>query len=43
MTEPRVVMVDEASMGLAPLVVDQVFEFLLRLRKEGSSLLVVEQ
>jgi branched-chain amino acid transport system ATP-binding protein len=42
-TSPRVVLVDEASMGLAPRVVDQVFEFLSRLAGEGTSLLVVEQ
>jgi branched-chain amino acid transport system ATP-binding protein len=42
-TNPRVVLVDEASMGLAPLIVDQVFGFLSRLRSEGTSLLVVEQ
>jgi branched-chain amino acid transport system ATP-binding protein len=42
-TDPRVVMVDEASMGLAPLVVDQVFEFLETLRRQGTSLVVVEQ
>ena len=37
------VLVDEASMGLAPLVVDRVFEFLQGVAREGKSLLVVEQ
>jgi branched-chain amino acid transport system ATP-binding protein len=40
---PRVVLVDEASLGLAPLVVDQIFEFLERVAGEGMSLLIVEQ
>jgi branched-chain amino acid transport system ATP-binding protein len=39
-TDPKVVLVDEASMGLAPIVVDALFEFLARL--EGA-LLLVEQ
>jgi branched-chain amino acid transport system ATP-binding protein len=42
-TEPRVVLVDEASLGLAPLVVDSIFEFLARLAADGVSLLIVEQ
>jgi len=42
-SNPRLVLVDEASLGLAPLVVDTIFEFLDQLRKEGISLLIVEQ
>jgi len=41
--EPRVVLVDEASLGLAPLVVDGIFEFLARISTSGVSLLIVEQ
>jgi branched-chain amino acid transport system ATP-binding protein len=41
--DPRVVLVDEASLGLAPLVVDDIFEFLEKLTREGASLLLVEQ
>jgi branched-chain amino acid transport system ATP-binding protein len=41
--EPKVVFLDEVSMGLAPTVVDTIFEFLDRLRAEGTSLLLVEQ
>lgn len=41
--EPRVVLVDEPSLGLAPIVVDVVFEFLARLRAEGIALLLVDQ
>ena len=40
---PRVVLLDEVSMGLAPRVVDEIFLFLEKLAKEGCSLLVVEQ
>jgi len=38
-----VVLLDEVSMGLAPIVVDEIFEFLGRLASEGVSLLIVEQ
>jgi branched-chain amino acid transport system ATP-binding protein len=41
--ETRIVLIDEASLGLAPLIVDQLFEFMGRLRESGTSLLVVEQ
>jgi branched-chain amino acid transport system ATP-binding protein len=41
--EPRVVLVDEASLGLAPLVVDDIFRFLEKLTSEGIALLLVEQ
>jgi branched-chain amino acid transport system ATP-binding protein len=40
---PRVVLLDEVSMGLAPRIVDQIFEFLGRLRDEGISMVLVEQ
>jgi branched-chain amino acid transport system ATP-binding protein len=42
-TEPRLVLVDEASIGLAPLIVDQIFEFLARLVADSVSILLVEQ
>jgi branched-chain amino acid transport system ATP-binding protein len=38
-----VILLDEVSMGLAPIVVDQIFEFLDRIRGEHVSLLLVEQ
>jgi branched-chain amino acid transport system ATP-binding protein len=38
-----IVMLDEVSMGLAPILVDEIFEFLGRLAAEGHSLLIVEQ
>jgi branched-chain amino acid transport system ATP-binding protein len=40
---PRLVLVDEASLGLAPLVVNAIFEFIERIAGEGVSLLIVEQ
>ena len=40
---PKLVLLDEVSMGLAPKIVDEIFEFLAVLAAEGSSLLLVEQ
>jgi len=40
---PRVVLLDEVSMGLAPRIVDEIFDFLRGLAAAGSSLLLVEQ
>jgi branched-chain amino acid transport system ATP-binding protein len=40
---PKLVLVDEASLGLAPLVVDAIFQFIERVAAEGVSLLMVEQ
>ena len=42
-TEPRVVLLDEVSMGLAPKIVDDIFAFIERLARTGVSLLLVEQ
>jgi branched-chain amino acid transport system ATP-binding protein len=42
-TAPRVVLVDEVSLGLAPKVVDEIFEFLQSLVADGTALLLVEQ
>ncbi len=43
LTSPRIVVVDEASLGLSPLLVDQVFEALSQIVVTGTSLLLVEQ
>jgi branched-chain amino acid transport system ATP-binding protein len=44
MTAPRLVAIDEPSLGLAPLIIDQVYQLLLRLRAERRlTLLIVEQ
>ncbi|HEY2188075.1 MAG TPA: ABC transporter ATP-binding protein [Caldimonas sp.] len=40
---PRLLMLDEPSQGLAPLIVKQVFEVIVAARKEGISVLLVEQ
>ncbi|MBW8764595.1 MAG: ABC transporter ATP-binding protein [Microbacterium sp.] len=40
---PRLVLVDEASLGLAPIVVDEIFAFLAGLPERGSSILLVDQ
>jgi len=41
--DPKLVLVDEVSMGLAPVVVDEIYEFLATLAKQGTALLLVEQ
>ena len=41
--QPSIVLVDEPSLGLAPIIVDAVFEFLQTLRTKGISLLLVDQ
>jgi branched-chain amino acid transport system ATP-binding protein len=43
MTRPKVVLVDELSMGLAPKIVDEIFDKLRALAQQGTALLIVEQ
>jgi branched-chain amino acid transport system ATP-binding protein len=43
LTEARVVLLDELSMGLAPVIVDEIFEHLRQLADAGTTLLLVEQ
>jgi branched-chain amino acid transport system ATP-binding protein len=43
MSNPRVLMLDEPSLGLAPILVDEVFNTVRRLKKAGMTLLLVEQ
>ena len=43
MSRPKLLMLDEPSLGLAPRIVDQIFEFLVTLRDWGVTILVVEQ
>jgi branched-chain amino acid transport system ATP-binding protein len=43
MTDPRLLMMDEPSMGLAPLVVRDIFRTIQRLREEGRTVLLIEQ
>jgi branched-chain amino acid transport system ATP-binding protein len=43
MAQPKLLMLDEPSLGLAPLVVREIFEIIKRLREQGVSILLVEQ
>ena len=43
MTQPRLLMVDELSLGLAPVIVEQLMSLLASLHAAGTALLVVEQ
>jgi branched-chain amino acid transport system ATP-binding protein len=43
MARPRLLMLDEPSMGLAPIFVDRIFETILAINKEGTPILLVEQ
>ena len=43
MTEPRMLVLDEPSMGLAPSIIDMVFEAIVTLHRQGQSILLVEQ
>ena len=43
LTSPKLVVVDEASLGLAPLIVDKIYDALSQLVRRGMSLVVVEQ
>ncbi|MDP3761211.1 MAG: ABC transporter ATP-binding protein [Ramlibacter sp.] len=43
MSEPRLMLIDEPSLGLAPLMVAEIFQLLGRLKDQGMSLLIVEQ
>jgi len=43
MLNPEVILLDEPSMGLAPILVDEVFRIILRLKEQGVTMLLVEQ
>ena len=43
MSSPKLLMLDEPSMGLAPILVDQIFEIIQSLHKAGTTILLVEQ
>ncbi|PKM79591.1 MAG: branched-chain amino acid ABC transporter ATP-binding protein [Firmicutes bacterium HGW-Firmicutes-14] len=43
MANPKVLLLDEPSLGLAPLVVKEIFEILINLKKRGTTILMVEQ
>jgi branched-chain amino acid transport system ATP-binding protein len=43
MADPKVLLMDEPSMGLAPVLVDQVFQIIQDINKLGTTIFVVEQ
>lgn len=43
MSRPKLLMLDEPSMGLAPLMVEKIFEAIARINREGTTILLVEQ
>ena len=43
MSHPKLLMLDEPSMGLAPILVEQIFEIIQNLHKDGTTILLVEQ
>jgi branched-chain amino acid transport system ATP-binding protein len=43
MAEPRLLLLDEPSMGLAPMLVEEIFEIIAGLKAEGRTILLVEQ
>ncbi len=43
MSRPKLLMLDEPSMGLAPILVEQIFDIIADLHKTGATILLVEQ
>jgi branched-chain amino acid transport system ATP-binding protein len=43
MSKPRLLLLDEPSMGLAPMLIAQIFEIITKINSEGISVLLVEQ
>jgi len=43
MADPKLLLLDEASMGLSPILVKEIFEIITNIHKEGTSILLVEQ
>jgi branched-chain amino acid transport system ATP-binding protein len=43
MARPRILLLDEPSMGLAPLLVEQIFETVVSINRQGTTILLVEQ
>ena len=43
MARPKLIMLDEPSMGLAPLMVKEIFNIIIRIREQGNTVLLVEQ
>ena len=43
MAAPRVLLLDEPSMGLSPILVEQIFDIVVNINKQGTTVLLVEQ
>ncbi len=43
MARPRLMMLDEPSLGLAPIIVNQIFDILVEINRRGTAILIVEQ
>ncbi len=43
MAKPNLLLLDEPSMGLAPIIVEEIFEIIKKIRKSGTTILLVEQ
>ena len=43
MAKPQLLMLDEPSLGLAPLIVKEIFHIIMRLKQSGVAILLVEQ
>jgi branched-chain amino acid transport system ATP-binding protein len=43
MSHPRLLLLDEPSLGLAPILVEQIFEIIQQINKQGTTILLVEQ
>ena len=43
MSRPRILLLDEPSLGLAPILVDQIFEIIQDINREGTTILLIEQ
>lgn len=43
MASPKILLLDEPSLGLAPLIVRDIFEIIKQIRAEGTTILIVEQ
>ena len=43
MANPKILLLDEPSLGLAPLIVKEIFEIIKKIKEEGTTILIVEQ
>lgn len=43
MSQPKIMMLDEPSLGLAPIIVQEIFEILKKINEEGTTILLIEQ